>query len=131
VVVGDEATMALIADADITIPEWVGTTILTASIPGGTLASIRASVLLPSDRLFVCISDHITLTLLGSHLGESRFTGGWSLKRVNADAILDCLAAIGSWDGAHASAVAEIPEPSDKEMSMLAMDPSDTRGCRR
>ncbi len=122
VVVGDDATMELISDSGAAIPDRVTTTILSAAIPSGSFVQEPTSVLLPSDRLFVCVSNHITLTLLGSHVGESRFTGGWSLKRVNADALLDCLWAIGSWDAAHASTVAEIPEPTDREMSVLAMD---------
>lgn len=118
----DESSVAMIAETGLTLPEHVRLKSLQAAIPSGSLLQIQPPALLPSDRLLICISSHITLTLLGSHVGEGRFTGGWSLKRVNADALLKCLASLGHWNAADASAVARISEPSDKEMSTLAMD---------
>ena len=122
VVVMDEATAAMISESGLVLSGGVRVVTLPAVIPSGTLLQIREPVLLPSDRLFVCISAHITLTLLGSHVGEGRFTGGWSLKRVNADALLKCLSLPGAADTAIVASTAAIPEPSDKEMSALAMD---------
>lgn len=122
VLVGDEATFTLIAENGLAVPQGARVSTLVAAVQSGAFSGHRVPAVLPSDRIFVCISGHITLTLLGSHVGEGRFTGGWSLKRVNADALLDCLTSVGGLDGADATALAGIPEPGDKEMSVLAMD---------
>lgn len=121
-VIMDEATAALLPDGPPNLPQRDELVVLPSAIPADALAAAREPGIWTHDRVLVCISSHITLTLVGSHLAEGRFTGGWSLKRANADNLLKCLVAMGVWDSAQAHGLAAIPEPSDREMSVLAMD---------
>ena len=113
VIVADSETAGLLTDDHTSITPFIVT------LPTGAGSELDVS-----DRFFLSYSLHGTLVLLGSRvqLGDGeRFSGGWSLKRRNADAILGRLKQLNAISDDALTATQSVPEPSDDESSTLAM----------
>jgi len=77
------------------------------------------------EFIFLCIAPGITLALMGtatSALEEERFSGGWSIRHANVSGLLDLLEKQGLIAPEIAETARKIPEPSDSDLSALAMD---------
>lgn len=125
-IVADPVSAQRVAATKATLPDSLTLTILTSArygLPPGSGGDEDGAI--PVDRVFVCCAPNVTLVLLGkasSQAGEPRFSGGWSLRRGNAGAVIDALAENSEITPAERDAAQNLPEPSDSELSALAMD---------
>ena len=113
VIVADTETASLLTDRCKSIGPFI------VVLPEGATRDLSVS-----DRFFLSYSVHGTLALLGSHIQQDdgeRFTGGWSLKRRNADAILLGLQQLHAIADDALAAAQAVPESSEDESSTLAM----------
>ncbi|MCF6284889.1 MAG: sensor domain-containing diguanylate cyclase [Candidatus Hydrogenedentes bacterium] len=122
---GGSTPTVIVADSESAaqVNEYVGEASEWVSVLVVGLAE-KAGGLLPSDRVFLCFSPHGTLSLVGSRADQNEddcFSGGWSLKRRNADAIVSRLRQCGAVEQAAVRATQRIPKPSDDEVSSLAL----------
>lgn len=123
-ILADPASASLVSKSRISLPNSCSLTMLSASNYEAPAAELQTEML-PTDRVFLCLSPAITLSLVGAttrNAEGSRFMGGWSLKRGNAAALLECLETNHEISSEVAHTLARIPEPSDGELSSLAMD---------
>lgn len=122
-IVIDEASMQALGESLLNLTAPIKVIDAAALEEGGAGQGPRA--IRPSDRIFVCVAPQVTVTLLGTSLGpvdDSRFTGGWSLKRANADSILTLLKETGSLEPEALAGLIDTPEPGDGDSSLLAME---------
>jgi two-component system, cell cycle response regulator len=85
----------------------------------------RANGIFESDSFFLCFSPHGALSLAGTRNTDSdleRFSGGWSLKRKNADAILNRLRQFGAVADGTILAAEQTPSCSEDEENALGLE---------
>lgn len=115
-VIADTESATFIIEKMGVLPAWVTLVVLPASEGDEGLTA--------GDRVFLCFSPHGALTLAGrtgSFEEGERFSGGWSLKRRNTDAVLARLRQIGAVDEKTGRAALAVPESPDEEVSNLAL----------
>ncbi len=115
-VIADTESATCIIEAMGVLPEWVTMVVLQKGQAVEGLSD--------GDRVFLCFSPHGALTLAGrkgtTEEGE-RFSGGWSLKRRNTDAVLARLRQLDVVDEKTGRAALAVPESPDEEVSSLGL----------
>lgn len=124
IIAADPATARFISDSCAHLPESVSQIVLKASGNSASTHTTRN----PAERpefAFLCIAPTMTLALLGMSTatsGEDRFVGGWSIRHTNAIGLLEHLERGGEITPEVIETARRIPEPSDTDLSTLAMD---------